>query len=85
MKKALRNSALKVSLLTKARVSSGYSFSHMMSQAYSFEAKSMVTIMTEAQLIDLIEERRARGMSEEQLADFENWHRAALNRPPATE
>lgn len=57
----------------------------MMSQAYSFTAKSMVTIMTEAQLSDLIEERRARGMSKERLEEFEAWHRAALNEPPATE
>jgi hypothetical protein len=39
----------------------------------------MVTIMTEAQLIDLIQERRARGMNEEVLADFEAWHRARLS------
>lgn len=50
----------------------------MMSKAYSFTAQSMVTIMTEAQLIDLIEERRARGMSDDQLAAFEAWHRANL-------
>jgi len=56
-----------------------------MSQAYSFQAQSMVTIMTEAQLIDLIEERRARGMSEERLAEFAAWHRAALNRWPDLE
>lgn len=39
----------------------------------------MVTIMTEAQLVDLIEERRARGVNEEVLADFETWHRARLS------
>jgi hypothetical protein len=50
----------------------------MMSQAYSFSASSMITIMTEAQLIDLIEERRARGVNPKTLADFEAWHRAAL-------
>ena len=51
----------------------------MMSQAFSFAANSMVTIMTEAQLLDLIEERRQRGMSKEALADFEVWHRRALD------
>jgi len=50
----------------------------MMSQAYSFSAGSMITIMTEAQLIDLIEERRGRGMNPKTLADFEAWHRMAL-------
>ena len=51
-----------------------------MSQAYSFSANSMITIMTEAQLNDLIEERRARGMNSATLADFEAWHRAVLSK-----
>lgn len=57
----------------------------MMSQAYSFSANSMITIMTEAQLTDLVEERRTRGMSENRLAEFEAWHRAALAKRPASE
>ena len=40
----------------------------MFTQAYSFENNSDITIMTEAQLLDLIAERRARGTSEENLA-----------------
>ena len=34
--------------------------------------------MTEAQLADLIAERRARGMVEENLAHLEAWHSARL-------
>ena len=57
----------------------------MMSQAYSFSANSMITIMTEAQLVELIEERRARGMNHKLLAEFEAWHRAALGKGLASE
>ncbi len=85
MKKALRNSHLKVFLLVNSKGKLGANCPPMISQAYSFEAESMITIMTEAQLIDLIEERRARGMSAEQLAEFEAWHQAALSSPPASE
>ena len=52
----------------------------MFTQAYSFKAGSTVTIMTEAQLTDLIAERRARGMSEEQIQEFADWHRARLSK-----
>ena len=50
----------------------------MFTQAYSFEAGSDITIMTEAQLEDLIEERRKRGMSPELLEQFRIWHLARL-------
>ena len=50
----------------------------MMTQAYSFHAQSDVTLMTEAQLHDLLAERRARGTSEDVLMQFEAWHHAAL-------
>lgn len=50
----------------------------MFTQAYSFAANSDITIKTEAQLADLIAERRARGMSEENLALLEAWHRTRL-------
>jgi hypothetical protein len=50
----------------------------MFTHAYSFESQSDITIMTEAQLADLIAERRARGMSEENLAHLEAWHSARL-------
>lgn len=62
----------------KSKGKLGVNCSTMMSQAYSFKAGSMITIMTEAQLLDLIDERRARGMSEEMLTVFEAAHRAAL-------
>ena len=51
----------------------------MFTHAYSFEAGSDITIMTEAQLLDLVEERRRRGMSADRLAEFEAWHRAVLS------
>lgn len=50
----------------------------MPQKAYSFTAQSSITVLTHAQLDGLIEERRERGMSEEQLTEFEEWHRAAL-------
>lgn len=49
-------------------------------KAYSFSAQSSITVLTHAQLDDLLQERRERGMSEEMLADFETWHRAKLDR-----
>lgn len=50
----------------------------MFTQAYSFEAGSDITIMTEAQLEDLVEERRKRGMNSDLLEQFKNWHLAHL-------
>ena len=50
----------------------------MFTKSYSFEAGSEITLMTEAQLEDLIEERRKRGTSPELLAQFKAWHRARL-------
>jgi len=50
----------------------------MPQKAYSFTAQSNITVLTQAQLDGLIGERRERGMSEERLAEFEAWHRAAL-------
>ncbi|MGB1207579.1 MAG: hypothetical protein ACPG7W_00105 [Paracoccaceae bacterium] len=50
----------------------------MTPQAYSFHAQSGVTILTEAQLLDLIAERRARGTPEDTLHMLAQWHRAAL-------
>ena len=43
---------------------------------YSFTAKSSITVLTHAQLDDLIEER---GMEAETLAVFETWHREKLS------
>lgn len=78
MKKVLRNKVMKVSLLIKARVSSDHNPFKMSQTAYSFTAQSTITVLVDAQLDGLIQERRARGMSEERLAEFEAWHRAAL-------
>lgn len=50
----------------------------MFTQAYSFEARSDITIMTEAQLDDLVDERRNRGASPELLELFRNWHLTRL-------
>ena len=50
----------------------------MMTQAYSFHAQSDVTLMTEAQLHDLLAERRARGTPDVRLREMEQWHRRAL-------
>ncbi len=50
----------------------------MIPKAYSFEHARMVDIDTHAALDKLITERRARGISPAQLADFERWHRAKL-------
>lgn len=49
-------------------------------KAYSFTAQSSITVLTHAQLDDLIEERRERGMDAETLADFETWHRSVLDK-----
>ena len=51
----------------------------MTSKAYSFEAQSTVTILTIAQLDDLVAERRNRGCSPKELEQFRNWHLAQLN------
>ncbi len=51
---------------------------HMTSKAYSFTAKSTITILTEAQLDDLVSERCKRGCSDEELEKFRNWHLAKL-------
>ena len=50
----------------------------MFSRAYSFVAKSDVTILTEVQLADLIADRRARGMCEQNLAQLEERHIVCL-------
>ena len=50
----------------------------MSHKTYSFANKSNITVLTHAQLDELIHERRERGMSEDLLAEFEAWHRAAL-------
>lgn len=52
----------------------------MSQKAYSFTAQSNITVLTHAQLDGLIRERREGGMSEERLAEFEAWHRAALKK-----
>ena len=67
-----------VSLLIKARVRCARNPYAMPNKAYSFTAQSNVTVLTHAQLDGLIQERRERGMSEKVLAEFEAWHRAAL-------
>jgi hypothetical protein len=78
MKKTLRNRRMTVSLLIKARVRYARIPLTMPQKAYSFTAQSNITVLTHAQLDGLIQERRDRGMSEERLAEFEAWHRAAL-------
>jgi hypothetical protein len=78
MKKTLRNRTMRVSLLIKARVGFAHNPFTMPKNAYSFTAQSTITVLTHAQLDGLLQERRARGMSEERLAEFEAWHRAAL-------
>lgn len=67
-----------VSLLIKARVRCVRNPYAMSQIAYSFTAQSNITVLTHVQLDGLIQERRKRGMSEERLAEFEAWHRAAL-------
>jgi hypothetical protein len=52
----------------------------MPNKAYSFTAQSNITVLTHAQLDELIQERRDRGMSEEVLVEFETWHRAVLEK-----
>jgi len=51
----------------------------MFTNAYSFTAGSDITVMTEAQLLDLLQERAARGMSDDNLLMFETWHRSRLS------
>jgi len=80
MKKTLRNRRMTVSLLIKARVRFARNPLTMPQKAYSFTAQSNVTVLTHAQLDELIQERRERGMSEKVLAEFETWHRAVLDR-----
>ena len=67
-----------VSLLIKTRVDCAHKPHAMSQKAYSFTAQSNITVLTHVQLDGLIQERRERGMSEERLAEFETWHRAAL-------
>jgi len=50
----------------------------MIPKAYSFEHAGMVDIDTHATLDRVIAERSARGMSPEQLVEFERWHYAKL-------
>jgi hypothetical protein len=50
----------------------------MTTKAYSFAAQSNITILTQAQLTELVDERRARGCSEAELSHFEHWHQARL-------
>ncbi|WP_299555986.1 hypothetical protein [uncultured Tateyamaria sp.] len=78
MKKTLRNRWMPVSLLIKARLRCAHNPQAMSQKAYSFTAQSNITVLTHVQLDGLIQERRERGMSEELLAEFEAWHRAAL-------
>jgi len=59
----------------------------MTTKIYSFRAASTVTVLTAAQLQELVEERRDRGMNPERLAEFQAWHLAQLNQdgvPPLT-
>lgn len=85
MKIALRNKALLPLLLKIAMLGSLCNFSKMPEKAFSFTLMEEVEIVSPTQLQELIAERRARGMSPEQLRDFERWHSAALMRWLASE
>ena len=50
----------------------------MPEKAFSFTLMEEVEIVSPTQLQELVAERRARGMSQKQLEDFERWHSVAL-------